>query len=90
MKRRDSIRPDINKQYGGLCNSSTAISTYLFGDEFNKEVEELTKSNKLSNKVTTKPRSDYRAEPFKADFQSSHEAPRSSLREHFTMLNSQF
>jgi hypothetical protein len=65
MKRRDSIRPDINKQYRGLCNPSTAISTYLFGDELNKEVEELTKSNKLSNKVTTKPRSDYRAEPYR-------------------------
>ncbi|CAB3991522.1 Hypothetical predicted protein [Paramuricea clavata] len=60
MKRRDLIRPDLNKQYGALCNPSTAISTYLFGDQLNKEVEKLTKSNKLSNKFTTKPRSDYR------------------------------
>ncbi|CAB4027812.1 Hypothetical predicted protein [Paramuricea clavata] len=68
MKRRDLIRPDLNKQYGALCNPSTAISTYLFGDELNKEVEELTKSNKLSNKVLTKPRSDYRAEPYRVPF----------------------
>ena len=39
MKRRDLIRPDLNKQYGTLCNPSTAISTYLFGDELNKEVK---------------------------------------------------
>ncbi|CAB4009624.1 Poly P3 [Paramuricea clavata] len=68
MKRRDLIRPDLNKQYGALCNPSTAISTYLFGDELNKEVEELTKSNKLGNKVTTKPRSDYHAEPYRMPF----------------------
>ena len=68
MKRRDLIRPDLNKQYGALCNPSTAISAYLFGDELNKEVEELTKSNKLSNKVTTKPRSDYRVEPYRVPF----------------------
>ena len=33
----------------------------LFGDELNKEVEELTKSHKLSNKVTPKKR----MEPYK-------------------------
>ena len=31
-----------------------------FGDDLNKEVEDLTKANKLSNKVTSK----QRAEPF--------------------------
>ncbi|CAH3155755.1 unnamed protein product [Porites lobata] len=38
LKRRDLIRPDLNKQYAPLCNPSTA------GDDLNKEVEELTKS----------------------------------------------
>ena len=61
LKRRDLIRPDLNKQYASLCNPSTTISTFLFGDDLNKEVEELTKSNKLSNKVTPK----QRMEPYK-------------------------
>ena len=52
LKRRDLIRPDLNKQYASLCNPSTTISTFLFGDDLNKEVEELTKSNKVSHKVT--------------------------------------
>ena len=51
LKRRDLLRPDLNKQYGALCNPSTPMSTFLFGDDLNKEVEELTKSNKLSGKV---------------------------------------
>ena len=61
LKRRDLIRPDLNKQYGPLCNPSTAVSTFLFGDDLNKEVKELTKSQKLSNKVNPK----RRMEPYK-------------------------
>ena len=61
LKRRDLIRPDLNKQYAALCNPSTTVSTFLFGDDLNKEVEELTKSNKLSSKVTPK----QRFEPYK-------------------------
>jgi len=44
LKRRDLIRPNLNKQYASLCNPSTPVSSFLFGDELNKEVEELTKS----------------------------------------------
>lgn len=61
LKRRDLIRPDLNKQYAALCNPSTPITTFLFGDDLNKEVEELTKSNKLSSKVTPK----QRVEPYR-------------------------
>lgn len=61
MKRRELIRPDLNKQYAALCNPSTAVSTFLFGDDLNKEVEDLTKSNKLSSKVTAR----QRVEPYK-------------------------
>ena len=61
LKRRVLIRPDLNKQCALLCNPSTTISTFLFGDDLNKEVEKLTKSNKLSNKVAPK----QRMEPYK-------------------------
>jgi len=54
VKRRDLLRPDLNKQYVALCNPSTPMSTQLFGDDLNKEVEDLTKANKLSKKVTPK------------------------------------
>ena len=65
LKRRDLIRPDLNNHYGSLCNPSVAISTQLFGGDLNKGVEEVTKSNKLSGKVTSKSSSDYRFEPYK-------------------------
>lgn len=53
LKRRDFIRPYLNKQYAALCNPSTSISTYLFGGDLNNKVEELSIPNKLSNKVTS-------------------------------------
>ena len=56
LKRRDLLRPDFNKEYVALCNPSTPMSTFLFGDDLNKEVEELTKLNKLSGKVYHKHR----------------------------------
>ena len=49
LKRRDLIRPDLNKQYASLCNPSTPVSSFLFGDKLSKEVE-------LSNKVNPKKR----------------------------------
>ena len=61
LKLTDLIRPDLNKQHAPLCNPSTAVPTFLFGDDLNKEVEELTDSQKLSNKVTPK----RRMEPYK-------------------------
>ena len=61
LKRRDLIRPDLNKHYALLCNPSTPVSSFPFGDKSNKEVEELTKSHKLSNKVNPKKR----MEPYK-------------------------
>ena len=56
LKRRDLLRPDLNKQFGALCNPSTSLSTFLFGDDLNKEVEDLTKANRLSVKVNQKQR----------------------------------
>ena len=60
LKRRELLCGDLNKQYASLCNPSVPVSSYLFGDDLNKEVEDLTKANKLSNKVTSK----QRAEPY--------------------------
>ena len=71
LKRRDLLRPDLNKQYGALCNPSTPMSTFLFGDDLNKEVEELTKSNKLSGKVHQK----HRFTPYRIPSTSGGQTP---------------
>ena len=59
LARRDLLRPHLNKPYQSLCNPSTPITSYLFGDDLNKQVDDLTKANKIGHKVqgpSTKPR----------------------------------
>ncbi|XP_044183238.1 uncharacterized protein LOC114975636 [Acropora millepora] len=58
LARRDLLRPHLNKPYQSLCNPSTPITSYLFGDDLNKQVDDLTKANKIGHKVqgpSTKP-----------------------------------
>ena len=47
LKRRELLRPDLNAQFSALCNLFTAISKELFGDEVGKEIDEVTKVNRL-------------------------------------------
>ena len=56
IKRRELVRGDLNKQYAALCSTTVPVSLFLFGDELNKEGEDLTKANRLGNKVTPKQR----------------------------------
>jgi len=56
LKRRELIHRDLNKQYAALCSPTVPVSSFLFGDDLNKEVEDLTKANRLGNKVTPKQR----------------------------------
>ena len=52
IKRRDLLRSDLNQQYAALCNPSTPVSKYLFGDDLNQKTEDLSKADKLTKKVT--------------------------------------
>ena len=56
LKRSELIRRDLNKQYAALCSLSIPASSFFFGDDLIKEVEDLAKASKLGNKVTPKKR----------------------------------
>jgi len=51
LSRRELLRPHLNKNYQALCNPSVPITTYLFGDDLNKQVDDLTKANRIGQKV---------------------------------------
>ena len=57
IRRRELLRPDLNTQYGALCNASTPITTELFGDDVSKEIDEVSKANRLGKKLATPKRS---------------------------------
>ena len=55
---RELLRPYLNKNNQALYNPLVPINTNLFGDNLNKEVDDLTKANKVGLKVqaSRKPR----------------------------------
>lgn len=80
LRRREAIKPNLNKEYGSLCSSQTPVTTLLFGDELQSQLTAIRASNRISHtavhnssKSSTKP--PYRqkqSQPFlgKGHFQS--------------------
>ena len=79
LRRREAIKPNLNKEYGSLCSSQTPVTTLLFDDELQSQLTAIRVSNRISHtavhssKSSTKP--PYRqnqSQPFlgKGHFQS--------------------
>ena len=54
MKRRELIKPDLNDQFKQLCGSQTPVTKLLFGDDLPKSVKEISETNKVGVKVSSK------------------------------------
>ena len=52
-RRRDAIRPNLNKEYATLCASHVPITKMLFGDELQTQLNHIRASNKISNATST-------------------------------------
>ena len=62
LRRREAIKPNLNKEYGSLCSSQTPVTTLLFGDELQSQLTAIRASNRISqtavhnsSKSSTKP-----------------------------------
>ena len=53
QRRRDVIRPTLNKDYSTLCVSDVPITTMLFGDELQTQLNHIRASNKISSTTST-------------------------------------
>ena len=49
QRRRDVIRPTINKDYATLCASHVPVTSFLFGDELQTQLTHNRASNKIKN-----------------------------------------
>ena len=50
-RRRELIKPGINKDYAHLCSSNIATTEFLFGDDLPQQVKELTELNRVANQL---------------------------------------
>ncbi len=49
QRRREMLKPFLNKEYAALCSSQTAITSLLFGDELQNQLASIRASNHISN-----------------------------------------
>ena len=52
QRRREMIKPDLNQQFQQLCNDQVPITSWLFGDELAKTCQDITNTNRVSQKVS--------------------------------------
>ena len=48
--RREMIKPDLNQHYPQLCNYQVPITSWLFGYELAKTCQDITNTNRVSQK----------------------------------------
>ena len=49
QRRRNVMRPTLNKDYATLCASHVPVTTFLFGDELQTQLNHIGASNKIKN-----------------------------------------
>ncbi len=50
QRRREMIKPDLNQHYQQLCNCQVPITSWLFGYELAKTCQDITNTNRGSQK----------------------------------------
>ncbi|XP_071794416.1 uncharacterized protein [Asterias amurensis] len=51
VRRRDLIKPDLNKQFSGLCSPHVPVTGFLFDDDLPQQCKDIQQTNKIGNKV---------------------------------------
>lgn len=52
LRRREMMKPSLNKDYASLCSSQTSVSSMLFGDELQSQLNSIRASNRISRTAT--------------------------------------
>ena len=68
IKRRELIKPDLNDQFKQLCGWHTPVTKLLFGDDLPKSVKEISETNKVGVKVSSKPPTHYNKQQKRSNF----------------------
>ena len=52
LRRRETLRSQLNSKYSRLCYQSTPVTSFLFGDDITKTVEDITKVQRLGANIS--------------------------------------
>ena len=48
LKRREVIKPSLKKEYAALCSTNVPVTSLLFGDDLQQQLNNIKASNKIS------------------------------------------
>ena len=51
QRRREKLKSEINPEFGNICAQAHPYTDWLFGDDINKKVEDISIVNKISKKI---------------------------------------
>ena len=51
LRRRETLKSQLNPRFNRLCYPSTPVTSNLFGDDVTKQVEDITKVQKLGASI---------------------------------------
>ena len=51
FRRRELLKPSINRRYHSLCGPSTEVGVYLFGDRMAEDMREIAEAAKVSRGI---------------------------------------
>ncbi|CAB4038940.1 Hypothetical predicted protein [Paramuricea clavata] len=82
QRRRETLKPHLNKEYTTLCASHVPVTSLLFGDDLQGQLINIRATNKVSNTISDarkqykntqqwRPRSDYDNTQSQLQYQSS-------------------
>ena len=81
QRRRETLKPHLNKEYATLCASHVPITSFLFGDDLQAQLTSIRATNKVSNTIGEDRRASRRPQqPSSQGWQQRHN---SSGRGHF-------
>ncbi|CAB4030122.1 Hypothetical predicted protein, partial [Paramuricea clavata] len=52
LRRRETMKPSLTKEYASLCSSQTSVTSMLFGDELQSQLNAIRASNRISQTAT--------------------------------------
>ena len=52
LRRLEMMKPSLNKEYASLCSSQTSVTSMLFGDELQSQLNAIRASNRISQTAT--------------------------------------
>ncbi len=76
--RRQMLKPAVARQYQKLCTAKTPISEFLFGDDLQQQMKNLSETNKLASEISEKKTSKRK---FPYERQEGSKKPKSNYRD---------